>query len=181
MESLSWIKSARKKLGITQQGLSKMAGVSQSLVAKVEAGKLDPSYSKAQSIIEALRREGSGQEKTAREIMHPEVASVTPKSTLHAAAAVMRKNAISQLPVAEGGRIVGSISEQTVLRQFSENPKGIAGMKVAEAIEESFPTALPSTPISAIAALLRHYPAVLVMEKGEVAGIITKADLLKAI
>jgi predicted transcriptional regulator len=181
MENLSWIKSARKKLGITQQRLSKLAGVSQSLVAKVEAGKLDPSYSKAQKMVDALSREGSGQEKTARDIMHSEVASVSSGSTLHEAAAIMRKKAISQLPVVEDGKVIGSINEQAVLRQFSENPKGIAGIKVAEAVEDSFPTTLPSTPISAIAALLRHYPAVLVMARGEVAGIITKADLLKAI
>jgi len=56
-----------------------------------------------------------------------------------------------------------------------------AAVKVAEAMDEAFPTALASTPISAIASLLRHYPAVLVMEKGEIAGIITKADLLKTI
>ena len=181
MESLAWIKQERRKLGITQQELSALAGVSQSLIAKVESGKLDPSYSNAQRIIGALRNAARNDEKVASDIMHADVASVTLETTLHAAAAIMRKMAVSQLPVMEKGKVVGGISEQAVLRQFSENPRRTAGTKVADAMEDSFPTALPSTPISAIAALLRHYPAVLVIKRGEIAGIITKADLLKAI
>lgn len=181
MEESAYIREQRRKLGITQQQLARMAGVSQSLIAKIESGRIDAAYSKVKSIIEVLQREGYSKEKAAKDIMHAGLEGVAASETLHAAAAKMRKFSISQMPVLEGKQVVGSISEHTLLAHFTADPKKMAGIKVREVMEEAFPTALPLTPISAIAALLRHYPAVLVMEKGNVTGIITKADLLKTI
>jgi predicted transcriptional regulator len=181
MEEIRWIADARRKLGITQHQLAKMAGVSQSLIAKIEAGKIDPAYSKATRIIETLERQKSAKEKTAAELMHTGIEVISAGETLHSAAQKMRKLSISQLPVVEGKQAVGSISEQTVLANFSSGPKKMANLRVSEVMDDAFPTTLPSTPVSAVAALLRHYPAVLVMERGKIAGIITKADLLKTI
>ena len=181
MEDLTVIKELRRRLGITQHSLAKMSGVSQSLVAKIESGRIDPAYSKVKSIIEALRREQFSSEKKAKDIMHQGVETVSAGETLHAAAAAMRRKGISQLPVADGKQVVGSITEQTIVANFTAEPKKLSTLRVREVMEDAFPTALPSTPVSAVAALLHHYPAVLVMDKGEIAGIITKADLLKTI
>jgi predicted transcriptional regulator len=76
--------------------------------------------------------------------------------------------------------VVGSLTEASILACFSER-KDIAKIRVLEVMDDAFPNVLPSTPISAVASLLRHHSAVLVLEKGEVAGIITKADILRAI
>ena len=181
MEDLKWIGERRRRLGLTQQSLARLAGVSQSLVAKIEAGRVDAAYSKVRAIIEALERQQAASEKAAKDLMHAGVDALSPSETLHSAAQAMRKRGISQMPVVEGGKAVGSISEELVLEKFSSDPKRMAQLKVGEAMGDAFPSALPSTPISAVAALLRHHPAVLVMEKGRIAGIITKADLLKAI
>lgn len=181
MEELKSVKERRRRLGMTQGQLAKSSGVSQSLIAKIESGRLDPSYSKAMAILSALERQQLSGEKKASDIMHRGVEALQSGEKLHAAALQMRKKNISQLPVVDGKRVIGSISEQTIVEQFSSGRKSIAGLLVSEAMGEAFPSALPSTPISAIAALLRHSPAVLVMEKGEIAGIITKADLLKTI
>ena len=181
MEDISQIRDLRKKLGITQHGLAKLSGVSQSLIAKIEAGRIDPGYSKAKGIIAALQRQQFSKEKSAKDLMHSGIEAISPDETLHSAASKMRKNSISQLPVAEGRHVVGSITERTIVESFSSRRKGMAGLRVREVMEGAFPTVLPSTPVSAVASLLLHYPAILVMEKGSVAGIITKADLLKAI
>ena len=45
------LKQIRKQLGLTQTEFAKEAGVSQSLVAKIEAGNIDPTYSKVQQMI----------------------------------------------------------------------------------------------------------------------------------
>jgi predicted transcriptional regulator len=181
MDNVSWIGEKRRKLGITQQKLAKMAGVSQSLIAKIESGRIDPAYSKVTSITEALEREQFSKEKTAKDIMHTGIETVSAGENLHSAAAKMRKHSISQMPVLDSNRVVGSISEEIVLLHFPSDPKKIAHLLVGEVMAEAFPSALPLTPISAVAALLRHYPAVLVMERGSIAGIITKADLLETI
>lgn len=180
MEEAKFIGAERRKQGITQHQLAKMAGVSQSLVAKVEAGSVDAAYSKIKAIMEALERAQLSGERTAREIMHTGIKSIMPSDTLHAASAAMRKLSISQLPVMEGGRAVGSLTEASILACFSER-KDIAKTRVSDVMDEAFPNVLPSTPISSVASLLRHHPAVLVLERGEVAGIITKADILRAI
>jgi len=51
---LSYIKKMRKKFGLTQAKLAKMAGVSQSLIAKIESEKIDPSYKIAKKIFTVL-------------------------------------------------------------------------------------------------------------------------------
>ena len=101
--------------------------------------------------------------------------------SLHSAAQKMRKRSISQMPVLDGRQVVGSVSEEQILEKFSLDPKRMARLRVSEVMAEAFPTASESTPISAIASLLRHHSAALVMQKGRIAGIITKADLLKTI
>ncbi len=52
---LSEIKHLRKKFGLTQSQLAKLSGVSQSLIAKIEADRIDPTFSKAQKIFEAIK------------------------------------------------------------------------------------------------------------------------------
>jgi predicted transcriptional regulator len=113
--------------------------------------------------------------------MHTGAETIPADETLHSAAALMRKKGISQMPVSDGKKIVGSITEQTIVANFTPEQKKLSSLLVREAMGEAFPSALRTTPVSAIAALLHHYPAVLVMDKGEIAGIITKADLLKTI
>lgn len=56
MDESKWIKEQRKRLDLTQNQLAKMAGVSQSLVAKIEAGSIDAAYSKVKRIIETLEQ-----------------------------------------------------------------------------------------------------------------------------
>ncbi|MEM3267388.1 MAG: helix-turn-helix domain-containing protein [Conexivisphaerales archaeon] len=53
MYELREISKMRKVLGLTQVQLAKMAGISQSLLAKIEAGKVDPSYTRARKIFAA--------------------------------------------------------------------------------------------------------------------------------
>ena len=52
---------------------------------------------------------------------------------------------------------------------------------VKEVMEESFPQVSDDAPLSLLSSLLKYYPAVLVQRRGEIVGIITKADLLGAI
>jgi predicted transcriptional regulator len=46
-------------------------------------------------------------------------------------------------------------------------------------MEEAFPQVGEDAPLSLLSSLLQVYSAVLISKKGKVAGIITKADLLK--
>ncbi|MEM1657789.1 MAG: CBS domain-containing protein, partial [Candidatus Jordarchaeales archaeon] len=173
------LKQARKRLGITQEELARMAGVSQSLIARIESGSVDPRLSTLRKIVNAL----SAFEKNkicARDIMFSPVISVSSDETVRTAISLMEKNSISQLPVIDKGRLVGSISESTIMKYLSEG-KDVFDKTVGEIMEESFPTVNPLTSIEVVHHLIvSGNPAVLVVDKGEVVGIITKIDLISA-
>jgi predicted transcriptional regulator len=179
MDETRFIGERRRRLNLTQHQLARASGVSQSLIAKIECGRVDAAYSKVKRIMEALEAAQTGREKTAREIMHAGIESASSSQTLHSAAAAMRKKSISQLPVLERGRLVGSLTEEGLLECFTSGSK-LEKMRVCEAMGEPFPSVLPSTPVSSVASLLRHHPAALVMERGRIAGIITRSDILKS-
>lgn len=50
------IAKKRRQLGLKQAELAKLAGVSQSLIAKLESGTIDSSYTKVKTIFDALER-----------------------------------------------------------------------------------------------------------------------------
>lgn len=180
MFELERISKMRKQLGLTQKQLADLSGVSQSLIAKIESGKIDPAYSKVVRIINALESEQNRGKKTAAEIMTPSLISSSPDDNVEKAANIMREKDISQIPVIEGNRCVGSISETAIVELVSNNgdPKST---KVRDVMQDSFPVVPANSVMDMIVDLLKHYPAVLVEKNGRFAGIITKADMLKAI
>ena len=177
------IKKLRKKVGLTQTELAKLAGVSQSLIARIEKGTVDPRLSTLRRIIEAIKlvEMRAKKAKSAKDVMYSPVITIKSSEKVKKAIELMEKYAISQLPVVnDNGVPVGSITESTVLKKLlSGEPEKILKLKVEEIMEESFPTITPSTNIKDIQQLiLKKYPAVLVMEKGKIVGIITKIDLI---
>ena len=58
----------RKQLGLTQTELAKLSGVSQSLITKMEAKKVEPSYSKVKVLIETLQKQERSDKRTAKNI-----------------------------------------------------------------------------------------------------------------
>ncbi|MEM3374743.1 MAG: CBS domain-containing protein [Candidatus Woesearchaeota archaeon] len=178
MEELSELKKIRKKLGITQQELAKKANVSQSLIAKIESGKIDPSYSYAKKIFETLTLLNKETELTAKDIMHRKIYSIKTTDSLKEAIDKMKKHNISQMPVIKNKKVVGYISESLILNAIMKNNPNI---KISEIMESSPPIVPENTSQGVIINLLQHFPLVLVEEKGELVGIITKADLIKII
>lgn len=171
----------RRQLNLSQSELARMSGLSESLIAKIESGKVDPPYSKMKVLIETLQRLQRRTTRKVKEVMSKDVMSVQAKDKVRDATALMRKHAISQLPVFDGDRIVGSISEKTILTWLSEKegPEKLFQRRVKEVMDDPFPTVVEDTPIELIYPMLTFYPAVLVARKDKVVGIVTKADLLK--
>ena len=176
------IEKLRKKKRMTQTELAKASGVSQSLIARIEAGTVDPSYSKVVKLFNALTVTGK-EEVTAKEIMTRNVVGVETEDTLGRAIEMMKKYKVSQIPVFEDGQIAGSINEAVVMAQIARgaNIKTISQKPVEEYMDDPFPAVSDNTSIKTISSLLEHNKAVLITDKGIVEGIITKADLLKVV
>ena len=177
------IQRRRKMLGLTQQDLARSAGVSQSLIAKLESGIIDASYTRVKSVFDTLERYESRSEVRAGQIAHSDVIGVSRLSRVSEAAKLMSEYGFSQLVVLDGDRVVGSVTEKAVLSQIliTKDPSSVSSLLVEEIMEEAFPQVSEDAPVTLVSSILRIYPAVLVSRKGETAGIITKADLLKIV
>lgn len=176
------IGSIRRKIGLTQKELAKLSGVSQSLIAKIEMGKLDPAYSKVLAISEALENEmnKSKSAKHAKDIMSSQIISVNKDEKLDKVIKIIKERDISQLPVFSNNDLVGSISDSKVADLILERGSAALMLTVGDFMEESFPTVPPTAHLEVVANLLNFYKAVLVKD-GKIIGIITKVDLIKAL
>ena len=181
LPSLEEVSKKRKILGITQQKLARLAGVSQSLIAKLESQKIDPSYTKVKSIFDALERLQTETEVRAEEVLHSKVVGIQKSDQVSKAVQTMAEYGYSQLPVFDGEHAVGSIAEKTIIEKVSagKDLNQISKRSVGEVMEEAFPQVGEDAPLPLISSLLQVYPAVLISAKGKVVGIVTKADLLK--
>ncbi len=181
MQSLETIALRRRALSLTQSQLAHLSGVSQSYIAKLEAKKIEPSYSKVQAIFEALFELEQGRETKAGEIMTENVLSVNPEDSVQEAVNLIWKHSISQIPVLSRGIPVGGITERHLidLVMGGKQNNSLREKQVSTVMGDPFPLVGEDAPVSLIASMLKIYPAVLVQRKGKVIGIITKADLLK--
>jgi len=179
----SEIRKLRLALGLTQTQLAEKASVSQSLIAKIEAEKIDASYSHVKKILDCLEELENKSAPTAREVMNKKILSVSKSDSAAKAIGLMRKHGFSQLPVFDKGNPVGSISEKTIVDRIAEgmDSKKLAHLKCGDLLEEAFPIVSSNTPLSAVSELLKHHSAVLVRSGEKIAGIISKTDLLKTI
>ena len=184
LPSLKEIEQKRKSLGLNQKQLAKLAGVSQSFIAKIESGRINPSYEKTKMIFDVLESLEKQREIKVEQIMHKEVVGINKEDSVAKAARLMSETGYSQLPVFnEEKKVIGSITEKTILDLIVKvkDPKELSNLPIEKIMEPAFPTIDEKSPIDAASFLLQYSPAVLVVSKGEVVGIVTKADLLKTI
>ena len=166
------LKERRTELDLTQSALAEMADVSQPLIARIEGGDVDPRLSTLRRIVNALD-EAAGAVVRAGDLMHEDVVSVAPDDAVREAEKTMEEEAYSQLPVIQNGVPVGSISHGDII-DAGEN---VGELPVSEVMSESFPTVSRDATVDELRNLLHHYKAVVVTDGGQVAGIITEADI----
>ncbi|NJE25518.1 CBS domain-containing protein [Thermococcus sp. MV5] len=172
------IKKLRKELGITQEELAERAGVTQAYIAKLESGKVDPRLSTFNRILRALK-ECKKSRFTAREIMSSPIIAVKPYEIVENVVRLMNKYNISQVPIMAGNKVVGSITEKTLVRKSFEH-EDLLSRKAMEVMDEPFPIVNEDESIEVVKYLLEEHPAIIVQDKeGKPVGIITRSDLFK--
>jgi predicted transcriptional regulator len=167
------LKERRTELELTQSELASRADVSQPLIARIEGGDVDPRLSTLRRIVTALD-EAESAVMHAEDIMHEGVVSIEPDDSVRGAIDVMVKEGYSQLPVVRDGRPQGIISNSDIRRLESENA---AELPVADVMRESITTVEPNATLDEVNAHLNHQAAVMVVEDGQLRGIITEADV----
>jgi predicted transcriptional regulator len=171
LPELGIIRQKRKKLGLTQQSLAARCRISQSLLAKVELGEVTPNYNIAKRIFETLEQLEESDSKKAYEIMNKTVITLKSDDKVSKAVGIALKRGISQFPVAENGRIIGSITTADLLDAEK-------GSTISKYLSPAMPSVGRLMPVSVIKDILKISGAVLVTDSGKVVGIITPEELL---
>jgi predicted transcriptional regulator len=174
---VSEVKKRRQMLGLKQKQLANLAGVSQSLIAKLESGRVDPAYSKVRRIFDVLENVKAGEQKKAVEIMKKHILSAKPSDNLNDFAKKMKEKFISQVPVLKGDSNLGSISDDTLVRAMNSYGEKYAKLKVEEVMDPAFPAVDENTPIDNLKPILKFSKAVLITSKGKIVGIVSRSNL----
>jgi len=171
----STLKKLRVKARLTQKKLAELVDVSQAHVSKIELEKVDPRLSTVNKILEVLTE---GKKRKCKDVMSNGVLSAKPNDSILEVSEIMIKNAISQMPVLNGNSVVGTITEESIIRNLGSN---IANAKVNSIMSSPLPTVSEETTTDTIRPMLEKHQGVLVTKGKEIIGIITRSDLLKTI
>ncbi len=177
------LKRYRKKSGLTQQEVAKKASVSQSLIARIEAGTVDPRLSTVRKILRVLIETNQKQLK-AIDVAVKKVITIQETDPISKASTLMSEEGISQVPVCnETGHVIGAIKETTITMNLINKGTGILSQPTMEIMteEDNLPMLSISASLKSVEDLLTQHghSAVLLMDEGNIAGIITKADVIK--
>src|SRR5882724_4113877 len=102
---------------------------------------------------------------------------VAPGDLVSAALAKMNEMGLTQIPVLEDGKPVGSLRENHLLSKVF-NDRDLLEVPVSKVMEKSFPIVDVDDDVNVVSRKLRTSPAVLIEEYGRITGIITRLDLL---
>ena len=175
LEDLKMLKTLRLQGNLTQRELARRAETTQSTIAKIEAGKLDPSLKLARRILKVLNDFPKSRVK-AENVMKLGVISFLPSKPLNKAIEVMREKAFSQVPVVQGTQILGTVTESSIISKSMG--KDISTLTVSDVMIDALPILPPGSSDEEIYTLLKYHNAILVVAKGMLLGIITKADIM---
>lgn len=109
------------------------------------------------------------------------VLSVASDTAIRDALKIMNQNNVSQLPVVDAGKSIGSLEEGQLMAKLFENQELIEGL-VREVMEKPFPMLSVHDRLEQAKAIFaQKVPAILVEQNGEIRGIVTKSDIISFI
>ncbi len=109
----------------------------------------------------------------------PPLVSVAPAAAVRQALNLMKTWEVSQLPVVEDGRCIGSLVEGSLMIQSLEEPT-LLDRPVRDVMDDPLPVVDYNYPSDRLAPMLtRESPAALVERDGDLIGIVSRYDLLQ--
>jgi predicted transcriptional regulator len=169
------LKRLRLEAGLTQKRLAELVGISQAHIAKIEQGKVDPRLSTVNRVLKVLNQR---KKKKCMDIMSRGVICTKPGDKILDVSENMVRHGISQIPVIVGGRVVGTVTEESIMRRLGS---GIVDETAEKVMVAALPIVDEEAEVESIRGLLKTRQGVLVAKGKKVVGIITRSDLLKVI
>jgi acetoin utilization protein AcuB len=111
------------------------------------------------------------------------VTAIDERESIARAHSMMRERGIRHLPVTRNGQLVGVVSERDIFLLLSLSGASAENEPVEEAMSEVPFTVNPDMPLGAVAREMarRKYGSAIVVENGQVVGIVTTIDFLRAV
>lgn len=107
-----------------------------------------------------------------------QVVAASPKDKVRDVIGRMKTHGISQLPVVEAGRLVGAVAEVDLLRFLVSGESSLDGA-VGPLVSSDYATVSPATKIELLQGLLSDARMAIVVDAGNVVGVVTKIDLIE--
>lgn len=119
----------------------------------------------------------------ASDVMSSPVVTVRPDTTVRALAALLVERRISGVPVLEGERLVGIVSEADLVRRRPRGAGQPPARRARDIMTHEVETVAPDTPVAEVAALLegRGIKRVPVLQQGQLVGIVSRSNLVQAL
>ena len=171
------LKYLRKQKGYTQVELAEQTGFSQSLIARIEQGNVNPRMSTVRKILSVL----SLQSDKAINISTKDAIIIFQDMSVSNAIEIMESNSISQIPVRDRAtkKWMGVVSEKLIMTYITDRGQNGVNDHISELPLEKLDIISPDLQLPEIEHLLQYIPALLVQIDQENFGIITKSDLLR--
>jgi cystathionine beta-synthase len=114
----------------------------------------------------------------------PPLVTIETHHRVRDAVSLLHEHRVSQLPVVsphDPATVVGAISERGLLKRTAEDPSSLDA-EIVEVMEPPFAAVSTEDPVrEAVELLVGEQQALLVVDRGRPAGIVTRADLLEAL
>jgi cystathionine beta-synthase len=105
--------------------------------------------------------------------------AVKKSDAVREAIALMNKTSVSQIPVLDGGEVVGSVTDTKLLSKIIENPV-LKDAHVSDVMEDSMTFVAGDSTLDVLSSMIEKEKAVLVRDANGNIHIITKHDILEA-
>lgn len=176
MRSIKEIKELRLKHKLTQKELSKKTGISQGMIAKIESGKVEPSYHNVMNLFNYLDSLKDMNELTAEQIMNRKFVSSAKDEKLKDIAKKMYKYDILSIAVVDDKKVIGYVTSSKVLDEFYGNRR--KEIKAEDIMFRDPPFVSKNMGFKALRELLKNSPIVVVSEKEKVLGTVSRREML---
>jgi cystathionine beta-synthase len=107
----------------------------------------------------------------------PRLISISPDTLIGDALKLMNERGLSQLPVLEDGKAVGSARESHLMARLLDE-RSLLNEPVRAVMDEAFPVVSETVDVERAMKYLKDSPALLIEEYGRIVGIITRHDVI---
>jgi cystathionine beta-synthase len=107
----------------------------------------------------------------------PRLISITSGTLIGEALKLMNERGLSQLPVIDDGKAVGSVRENRLMAKLLDD-RQLLNEPVKTVMDEAFPVVNEDVAVERAMRYLKTSPAILVEEYGRIVGIITRHDVI---